>query len=80
MTQEECEAEILKLVRQEIHPSIELETRLVDDGVLDSFHTLKLVTQLEELYEVRLELSEISAEDVATVKAVADMILRTKGS
>lgn len=80
MTQEQCEAEILKLVRQEIHPSIELDTRLVDDGVLDSFHTLKLVTQLEELYDLRLELSEISAEDVATVKAVAAMVLRAKSA
>lgn len=78
MTQNECEIQVLELVRKEVHPSVELDTRLVDDGILDSFHTLKLVTHLEDMYSIRLELSEIAAEDVATVRAIASLILRVK--
>lgn len=80
MTKEEFDARILKIVQAEVHPSVALDTRLVDDGILDSFHTLKLITRLEDEFGIRLELSEVTAEDVADVISISGLVQRMRAA
>jgi acyl carrier protein len=79
MNREECEALVLGYCREVIHPSIERDTRLLDEGLIDSFHTLALVTRLEEELGIRVELTDVRPEDVADVPSLAALVLRLQG-
>ncbi len=73
------QAEILRLCRELVHPSIDENTQLIEEGLLDSFHTLKLVTHIEEAYGVQMDLSTLDAAQVANVEAIAAHVLALRG-
>ncbi len=52
------------------------ETALIDDRLLDSFGIITLVAELEEVFEVEIDASEIIKENFNSVKALAAMISR----
>ena len=50
------------------------DTPLRDSGILDSLSTLKLVTFLEQQFQVELEASDLDASNMATIGAIARMV------
>jgi acyl carrier protein len=78
--QDRVESEVLAACRELIHPSIELETKLLDEGILDSFHTLKLIARLETLYSIKIELASVDPADVVSVKAIAALVSRIRAA
>ena len=50
------------------------DTPLVSSGILDSIATLKLVTFLEETYEISVEPHEVDAENLDTLDLITNLI------
>lgn len=49
-------------------------TELKESGILDSLSTLKLVTFLEEQYEVEFEADDLDAGNLSTVASIAELV------
>lgn len=77
MDRDEIRDEILELL-QELHEDIdfEVETKMVDDKVLDSFDLVSLVTELGEAFDVEITARDFVAENFNSVDSLADMIVR----
>lgn len=69
---------ILELLR-EINPyeSIEEDTLLIEDGILDSVGVVTLVSLLEEEFEIEIPGEEMIPENFTTVAAVQKLTLRS---
>jgi acyl carrier protein len=50
------------------------DTPLVSSGILDSIATLKLVTFLEETYDISVEPHEVDAENLDTLDLITSLI------
>ncbi len=57
---------------------IEDETELAEYGV-DSFLLLELIVAMEEMFEVQFVQTDITAETLKSVKALADLIRSKQG-
>lgn len=77
------EAAIREVVRsyilQEFLPgespsAIDDSTQLISGGILDSIATVKLVTYLEDRYDVEFEAHEMSAEHLDTTTDIARIV------
>ena len=60
---------------EEINPYVEIyeDTNLFEE-VLDSMALLILITQLEEEYNVVIELEKINLEDFSTIKNIVNLV------
>ena len=47
-------------------------------GILDSLATLKLVTFLEEKFDIAVEAHEADAENLNTLELITDLVARKK--
>lgn len=66
--------EKLKLVTKDL--DFENETALFDDGLLDSFDVIQIITMLDEDYEITVPPSEIIPDNFNSAKAMFEMMLR----
>ena len=68
--------EILK----ELRPDVDFEncTTLIDDGILDSFAILSIVSELEDAFGVSVTPAEIVPENFNSAKALWAMVCRLK--
>lgn len=54
------------------------DTPLMTTGILDSLATLKLVTFLEEKFDIAVEAHEADAENLNTIQLITDLVARKK--
>jgi acyl carrier protein len=54
------------------------DTPLMTTGILDSLATLKLVTFLEEKFDIAVEAHEADAENLNTLELITDLVSRKK--
>ena len=54
----------------------ENETELFDDGLLDSFDVVKIISMLDEQYDITVPLSQIVPENFNSAQAIWDMMQR----
>ena len=54
------------------------DTPLMTTGILDSLATLKLVTFLEEKFDIAVEAHEADAENLNTIDLITDIVARKK--
>lgn len=66
--------EILQQIRSDI--DFEKETTLVDDGVLDSFDIVSIVSELTMEYDIDISIDDMTAENFNSAAAMHEMILR----
>ena len=52
------------------------DTPLMTTGILDSLATLKLVTFLEEKFNIAVEAHEADAENLNTLELITDLVAR----
>lgn len=69
------EAQILHTLK-EIQPDFDFEEDVdfVEEGYLDSFDVVTLVSELEDKYGVSISALEIVPQNFASVKTIADLI------
>jgi acyl carrier protein len=70
--------EELMEILEDLHPDVDFETEeaLVDDGILDSFDIVTLVTEITDTFDITIPAGEIVPANFNSAKALYEMILR----
>ena len=64
--------EVLKGVRGDV--DFEKETKLVDDGILDSFDIISIVSDLNDRFDVEITADELEPENFNTLDAIVALV------
>ena len=69
--------ELIELL-EEIQPDADFENcdTLIDDGILDSFAILSIVSELQDTYDITITPADIIPENFNSAKALWDMVCR----
>ena len=67
--------ELLKLL-SEICPKVDFvkEKKLIDDGILDSFDIISIVNELNEHYDIEIDVDDLEPENFNSVEAMLELI------
>ena len=68
-------------ILEDIQPDADYEscTTLIDDGILDSFAILSIVSELQDEFNITITLADIIPDNFNSAKALWDMVCRLKG-
>ena len=66
--------EILKAIHPDV--SVDQNSRLVDDGILDSLDIVTLVTELNAAFDIRIPAKEILPDHFNSVSALVNLVQR----
>lgn len=68
-------------ILQEIRPDLDFtkEKGLVDEGLLDSFDIVSIVSELNDLYRISIRVTELRPENFNSAQAIYDMCLNLQG-
>lgn len=71
----------LERILKELHPEIKItaDTRLIDDGVLDSLDVVTLVTDINDAYKINIAAEDITPESFNTVENIRALIEKRGG-
>ena len=64
--------EILKGIRPDV--DFENEDALIDDGILDSFDVVSIISEIDDNYDVQIRISELDPENFNSVKSIWTLI------
>ncbi|MGE9935867.1 acyl carrier protein [Butyricimonas virosa] len=64
--------EILKGIRPDV--DFENETSLIDDGVLDSFDVVSIISELDDEFGVQVKINELDPENFNSVESIWEMV------
>ncbi len=66
--------EILKGIRPDV--DFANEKNLIDDGVLDSFDIISIVSEFSDAFDVEINVEDLEPENFNTVEAMWELITR----
>lgn len=64
--------EILKDIRPDV--DFENEMALIDDGILDSFDVVSIISELDDQFGVQIRISELDPDNFNSVGAIWNLI------
>lgn len=70
--------EILKGVRPDV--DFENETSLVDDGILDSFDVVSIISELDDAFGVQIRIAELDPENFNSAQSIWSMVQSLKNT
>ncbi len=67
-------------ILEDIQPDVDYENceTLIDDGILNSFAILSIVSELQDEFDVEITPAEIIPDNFNSAKALWDMVCRLK--
>ena len=65
---------ILKTVRADV--DFLNETKLIDDGILDSFDIISIVSEFDEQFEIEIDVEDLEPDNFNTVDAMVELITK----
>lgn len=70
---------VLSIV-EEIRPDVDFaeETALIDDGVLDSFDIVSIISDLNDEYEINIRVHDLTPENFNSVEAIIKLVERKR--
>jgi len=70
---------VLSIV-EEIRPDVDFaeETALIDDGVLDSFDIVSIISDLNDEYEINIRVHDLTPENFNSVEAIVKLVERKR--
>ena len=70
--------EALMEILENLHPEIDFNTceTLIDDGLIDSFDIVTIISEINEEYDVVIPAEEIVPDNFNSAKALYDLIQR----
>lgn len=68
--------EILKGIRPDV--DFESETALVDDGILDSFDVVSIISELDDAFDVQIRIDELDPENFNSAASILALIEKLK--
>ena len=68
--------ELLKSVRPDV--DFENETALIDDGILDSFDVVSIISELDDQFDVQIRITELDPENFNSAEAIWNLVQELK--
>ena len=68
--------EILKEIRPDVN--FENETELIDDGILDSFDVVSIISEIDDAFGVQIRINELDPENFNSAEAIWNLIEKLK--
>ncbi len=68
--------EILSNIRPDV--DFENETELIDDGILDSFDVVSIISEIDEQFGVQIRITELDPENFNSARAIWNLIQEIK--
>ena len=71
----------LKQIMEEIRPDVDFENekKLIDDGILDSFDIISIVSEVNEEFNVHINVNDLKAENFNSLEALYSLIFKLQG-
>ncbi len=69
--------EILKGIRPDV--DFENEKALIDDGILDSFDVVSIISELDDAFGVQVRITELDPDNFNSAEAIWNLIQKLKG-
>lgn len=68
--------EILKGIRPDV--DFENETSLIDDGILDSFDVVSIISELDDAFDVQIRITELDPENFNSAVSIWNLVQELK--
>ena len=68
--------ELLKGVRPDV--DFENETELIDEGILDSFDVVSIISEIDDQFNVQIRINELDPENFNSAEAIWNLIQKLK--
>lgn len=68
--------ELLKGIRPDV--DFENETELIDDGILDSFDVVSIISEIDDTFGVQIRINELEPENFNSAEAIWTLIQKLK--
>ena len=70
--------EELMSILTDLRPDVDFENeeKLIDDGVLDSFDIVSLVSELNSEFDIEINVMDLEPENFNTVEAMLELIVK----
>ena len=68
--------EILQGIRPDV--DFENETELIDEGVLDSFDVVSIISEIDDVFGVQIRINELEPENFNSAEAIWTLIQKLK--
>ena len=68
--------EILKGIRPDV--DFENETALIDDGILDSFDVVSIISEIDDKFDVQIRINELDPENFNSAESIWNLIQKLK--
>ena len=69
--------EILKGIRPDV--DFENETALIDDGILDSFDVVSIISELDDAFDVQIRITELDPDNFNSAEAIWKLVQKLNG-
>lgn len=72
--------EQLMAILSDIRPDVDFEneTALIDDGILDSFDVVSIISEIDDKFGVQIRISELDPENFNSAEAIWNLVLSLK--
>lgn len=62
----------------DVRPDVDFmnETKLIDDGIIDSFDIIAIVSELNNEFDVQIPIDELEPDNFNTVQAIYELIVK----
>lgn len=69
--------EQLMAILSDIRPDVDFEneTALIDDGILDSFDVVSIISEIDDKFGVQIRISELDPENFNSAEAIWKLVL-----
>lgn len=68
--------ELLKGVRPDV--DFENETALIDEGLLDSFDVVSIISEIDDVFGVQIRINELDPDNFNSAEAIWNLIQKLK--
>lgn len=68
--------EILKGIRPDV--DFKNETALIDDGILDSFDVVSIISELDDAFDVQIRITELDPDNFNSAEAIWNLVQQLK--
>lgn len=68
--------ELLKGIRPDV--DFENETSLIDDGILDSFDVVSIISEIDDVFGVQIRINELDPENFNSAESIWNLVQELK--
>ena len=70
--------ELLKGIRPDV--DFETETALIDDGILDSFDVVSIISELDDEFGVQIRIAELDPDNFNSLQSILSLAQKLKSN